>query len=320
MNAKLMTSISHDIVSFAADMRESAISTAAALEGRESGSQIYEFNFLTRHVADTPLSLFRPLSPTYARPVGASSVKVDTFSYTFPRCASLVHQSAFHGYSNRISKFLSTSLQYSDFVGLNLVSSVICTGSSNVCYEEEVLHCTRDLRGAGPAYSFVEVHGTGRSIIGRIVAITEIEFADSSKKYLLDLALLKPAGAQVKNRYSKFVHWDVFEWEWDTEINSAKIEVFPIECLLDNVRIEACMDTCASVNSMNKSDHFVHLPRHFFERKDVICSRGPYIGIDLKDAEAARKWIKNNTAVGSMIPNFKFPKVPTVLEMEDPHL
>jgi hypothetical protein len=322
MNTKLITSVMHDMTEFTADMRESAMATAAQISG-PSPTNIYEYEFFMKHVAELPASLFRPPIPTFRRPKGASSAIVfkDHQDFTVPHGSMIAHPSALFHYERRLDIVLNVShvMCYRGFEKLSLISSLICTGSDESAYEEEVIHCTQNLKGAGSAFSFVQIaREDGGVVLGRVAAITEVLLSSGCTKYLLDIHILKLMDASSKRRDYRYIHWDVYEWDLDPETGAVKLETIPIESFVDNVRMEPCMYTKASGSSTDPSDRFVYLPREFFERRGTTCCRGAYEGIDLVDPDSAKRWIKRRAARGPMIPEIEFPAHSEILQMISP--
>jgi hypothetical protein len=313
MNVKLMTSLLNDISSFAEQMQESASTTAANHEQRrEHSPYIYEYNFFMRQQSELPERSLCPATATVRRPNGSTVLLlIDEYGYyKFPDGELVFHPLVSDLSERRLKSFCATHEDYRDFNRINMVSCVICVGSVNSSYKREILHCTQKLKGSGAAYSYIR---TLNNKLGRVIAIYEV-VKESGIHYLLDLALLRP-GNRAKYRY---IHWDVYEWDWNLHSNTVRTEIIPIEQLSDNVRIEACMDSPATVDSFSQEDCFIYLPRSFFERRSNTCFREAYIGIDLPTSQDARNWIKRRAACGVNIPRVTFPPTPQILEMIDP--
>jgi hypothetical protein len=312
MNLKLMTSLLTDISSYAERMQESANSTTNCEQSREQHINTYEYDFFMRQKTELPERSLRPANPTVWRPIGSSvALLIDEYrDYKFPHREIIFHPLLSVLDESRLATFCAAQDDYRDFTRINMVSSVVCMGSVNSSYKREILHCSQNLKGSGMAFSCIR---TLNNTLGRVIAIYEV-MMEAGIRYLLDLAILRPGN----RRKYPYIHWDVYEWDWDLHSNRVKTEIIPIEHLLDNARIEACMDTSAAADSFSQADYFVYLPRSFFERRDSDCSREAYIGIDLRSSQDAKNWIKRHTAFGANIPRVTFPPVPQCLEMIDP--
>jgi hypothetical protein len=314
MNTKLMTSVMHDLSKFADDMRRSALDTAAQGQVGSHG-RIYEYEFSLKHVHEVPTRSFRPKLPTFVKPNGASCELVLSADYTFTlsRDVKIMNTSAFAGYKRRLEALLRCDERFDDLCNVSLISSIICTGSAASVYSEEIIHCTQDLRGTGPAFTYVKVSHNNAFVLGRVAAITAIQTSHETSHYL-DLEILK---VTTPNSY-RYVPWVAYEWDWDTEADLTKIATFPVEAVIDFVRMDPCMNTSASAMSSNRGDRFVYLSREFYERRDTHCPRDAYNGINLVNANAAKRWIERNVALGPMIPRIRFPTQSEILEMKDP--